>query len=183
MLIRNYKIEVIKRLYFYLWHLIMKMKAMRSMKYLTILMLSVIFFSFTGCKTTQQQSVEAEEEQQMEVLTFRDEIVGDWKLLGLDEEIGEISSEEKEAYAENLDLLTEVYLLSIYGDGTYRKRIINGEETGRWRIVDGETGIELYPENGREEQYYIKEYSNPLLRLEETKEGEKRVFHLRRSEY
>lgn len=155
---------------------------MRSMKYLTFITLSVFIIMFSGCKTTQQQ-VESQDEQPMAVTSIRDEIIGDWMLLGIDEDLGDIAPEEKEAYAENMDVLTQVYLLSIYGDGSYRKKIINDEETGRWRIVDGDTGLDLYPENGIEQHYMIREYDNPLLRLVETKEGEKRVFHLRRADY
>lgn len=155
---------------------------MKSLKYLIVIVLCSFLLVFPSCKTSLE-STAVEQEEEVVSVTLRDELVGEWRLVGLDEEIGDITHEEKEAYSEYMDLLSDVFLLTLFSDGTYQKNLPSGNENGRWRLIDGDSGLSLITADGVDQQYHIREYSNPLLRLVETKDGDKRVFHLRRVEY
>lgn len=155
---------------------------MKPFKYLIVIVLCSFGLGFPSCKSSLETTAD-QQEKEVVVVSFREELVGEWHLVGLDEEVGDMTSAEKQVYSDYMDSLNDVFLLTLFSDGAYQKNLPQGDENGRWRLVDGESGLSLFSEDGVEQQFEIREYSNPLLRLVETREGNKRVLHLRRANY
>ena len=155
---------------------------MKSFKYLIVIVLCSFILGFPSCKS-RLESTTNQQEKEDDVVSFREELVGEWRIVGLDESIGEMTPAEKQAYSEYMESFNDVFLLILFSDGSYQKNLPQGNENGRWRLVDGDSGLNLFSEDGVDQQYEIREYSNPLLRLVETKDGDKKVFHLRRANY
>ena len=155
---------------------------MKSFKLLIAIVLCSFVLGFPSCKSSNESTTD-QQEKEVVVATFREELVGEWRLVGLDEQIGDMTSAEKQVYSEYMESLNDVFLLTLFSDGAYQKNLPEGNEQGRWRLVNGDSGLSLFSEAGVEQQFEIREYSNPLLRLVETKEGDKTVFHLRRADY
>ncbi|HPE87539.1 MAG: hypothetical protein PHU97_00615 [Bacteroidales bacterium] len=154
------------------------------MKRITYILVALVGFSLmvASCKTVSETAAE-QPEKKSEATTLRDEISGLWKLSGIEEPTQHLSAQEKESYESYLEEILLVYKLELYGDGTYTRVALEFRDRGKWRLVDGDTVIELYSEQPEHSaSYYIVTYENPHLVLDEEQNGEKKKYYLQRAD-
>ena len=146
-----------------------------------ILIVSTIIF--TGCKSSKVISGEEQEIQNQQATSLRDEIVGEWRLLAFDGGNDEMSGAEKEDFENFMEDLTVVFKLNLFADGTYFRNMPGYSDDGKWRLINGETGLELFSNKSEYSSTFdIKEYNNPRLTISMMKNGDQQLFLLVRAE-
>ena len=144
---------------------------------LTIIFLTIMMLS--GCKT--QQEVAEEVAEYKAPAGIKETITGEWLLSGIDEETESLSGTDKEAYEEYLDTMLSLFSLTFFPDGAYSRVMANYKDRGTWRLVNGDTGIELYSDNNEYNTAYdIEDYNEPRLTLITAQDGVKKKFYLKR---
>jgi len=148
---------------------------------ITILIIST--FALTGCKSSKVVSGEEQEMQNERATSLRDEIVGEWRLIAYDGGNDDISGREKEDFENYMEDLTVVFKLNLFADGTYFRNMPGFSDNGKWRLINGETGLELFSNQSEYNTTFdIKEYNNPRLTISVMKNGDQQIFFLERAE-
>lgn len=121
--------------------------------------------------------------QKEQVTTLRDEIVGEWRLIAFDGGNDNISGREKEDFEDYMEDLRVVFKLNLFADGTYFRNMPGFSDEGKWRLINGETGLVIFSNQSEYSTTFdIKDYNNPRLTISEMKNGDQRIFFLRRAE-
>lgn len=144
---------------------------------LTITFLAIMMLS--GCKT--QQMIVDEEDAYEAPAGIKETITGEWLLSGINEDTQSLSGTDKEAYEVYLETMVSKFSLTFFPDGTYSRVMANYNDRGTWRLVNGETGIELYSDNNEYNTAYdIEDYNEPRLTLITEQDGAKKKYYLKR---
>ena len=94
-----------------------------------------------------------------------------------------MSGAEKEDFENYMEDLTVVFKLNLFADGTYFRNMPGYSDDGKWRLINGETGLELFSNKSEYSSAFdIKEYNNPRLTISMMKNGDQQLFLLVRAE-
>lgn len=154
----------------------MKIKYVAS----ALMIIGVAVF-FSGCKSTKEITGEQEETVSRR-MTLQEEIAGEWRLSGIEEEGVFSSDEEKQDYESYMEALTISFKLDLFSDGTYFRNMLDYSDRGRWRLISGDTELELFSNSPEYRMTYtIKDYNNPRLVLIKTEDGDRTELFLKRA--